>query len=200
MESDHFDALARTLTSVRSRRQALVAILGGALGMVLGATSIEETEAKKKKPCPACMKRKKGKCKGKKPDGTACPGGTCQGGSCCVPQETGLICAAGCGTRSDTCGGTVSCPCPAGQDCLGNGSCARTCNSATQNCPMGCRCSGARSAEGAVICTPQSVVTCDQVPQPCTTSTECPQGSVCQFTPCGAGGTTAFRCMPVCNG
>src|SRR4051794_24260786 len=36
--------------------------------------------AKKKKPCPPCKTRKKGKCKVTLPDGTAGAGGTCQGG------------------------------------------------------------------------------------------------------------------------
>src|SRR5215213_1036674 len=144
MHNASFDAVTRSLTAAltgRTTRRGMTRLLAGlALGGPLAL--LGRSPAAAKKTCSPCKKRKKGKCKGKKPDGTACPGGTCQGGRCCVPQETALICAAGCGTRSDTCGGAVACPCPAGQDCLGNGSCARTCNPSAQNCPTGCRCSG----------------------------------------------------------
>jgi hypothetical protein len=206
MDVYRFDALTRALSDVHSRRSLGRFLSSIALGGPLALLGVAEVNAgkhkhkKRRKKCPPCTKRKQGKCKGKKSDGTACPGGTCQGGRCCVPHDSALVCAAGCGTRSDTCGGAVDCPCPAGQDCLGNGSCARTCNPVAQNCPTDCRCSGARSTEGAVICTPKTVVTCDQVPQPCTTSAECPQGTVCQVTGCGAGGTETTRCVPVCNG
>ena len=84
MDADRFDALSRSLTDVRSRRAALAALLGGTLGMV----GLAETEAKKKKKCPPC--RKRGTCKGKKPNGTPCPSfGTCQGGKCVVPFCSG---------------------------------------------------------------------------------------------------------------
>jgi len=200
MESDHFDALARTLTSVRSRRQALVAILGGALGMVLGATAIEETEAKKKKPCPACKKRKKGKCKANKPDGTACPGGTCQGGSCCVPESAAATCArAACGTvRTNTCGQAVICSCPAGQDCLSNGSCGITCTASSQ-CPHGCTGCGFASTEGPSHCI-APITGCESVPQSCTSTAECPLGQHCQGIKCDLSGQLVNRCIPMCTG
>src|SRR5688572_9355878 len=80
MDAERFDSLARSFTAVPTRRRALVATLGGALG-VLGLVHPDET-AGKKKPCPPCKKRKQGKCKKKLPDGTGCSGGTCQNGSC----------------------------------------------------------------------------------------------------------------------
>src|SRR5215207_1857345 len=76
MDADRFDALSRSLTDARSRRGALASLLGATLGLV----GLDRTEAKK--TCPPCKKRKKGKCKKNKPDGTACPGGTCRGGVC----------------------------------------------------------------------------------------------------------------------
>jgi hypothetical protein len=135
MDADRFDALARSLTAARSRRRALAA-LSGALGLVVGASSVEEAEAKKKK-CPPCKKLKKGKCKKKKPDGTPCPTGTCQSGSCvsssspppapppppvCTPSCTdGKVCQAGnvcaCPSTTEACGDT----CCSGQTGVADG-------------------------------------------------------------------------------
>jgi len=80
MDVDRFDALARALTSAHPRRGVLATTLGGALGL-LGLAHPDAGEAKKK-PCPPCKKRKKGKCKGRLPDGASCRGGSCRGGSC----------------------------------------------------------------------------------------------------------------------
>jgi hypothetical protein len=80
MDALRFDTLTRLLTRTGSRRRALLAALGGALGTTLGAFSVEEAAAKKS--CPPCKKRnKQGKCK-KKSDGTTCPDGTCENGRC----------------------------------------------------------------------------------------------------------------------
>jgi hypothetical protein len=73
MDDSRFDTLTRSLTTAGSRRRALTTVLGGALGLV-AAASLDDAVAKKK-PCPPCKKRKKGKCKAKLPDGTACSGG-----------------------------------------------------------------------------------------------------------------------------
>ena len=80
MDAPRFDRLTRALTTAGSRRRALGGLLLGSLGLL--GSHRDEASAKKKKPCPPCKKRKKGKCKAKLPDGTACSGGTCQGGSC----------------------------------------------------------------------------------------------------------------------
>jgi hypothetical protein len=90
MDADHFDSLARSLCIAGSRRRALVAILGGALGVVVGASPVRESLAekkkgKKKKSCSQCKKRKNGQCK-PRANGTACRGdGTCQRGRCKAP-------------------------------------------------------------------------------------------------------------------
>jgi hypothetical protein len=90
MRAHRFDALARTLTSAGSRRRAVTGLLSSTLGLVMGASLLEEAEGKKKKTCSPCKKRKRGKCKRKKPDGTTCPDfGTCQGGRCRVPFCSG---------------------------------------------------------------------------------------------------------------
>src|SRR5215207_1530485 len=78
MDGSRFDALTQTLMAAGSRRRALVLALGGTLAPLLAQ---KETEAKKKKACPPCKKRKKGKCKANLPDGMGCSGGTCQGGA-----------------------------------------------------------------------------------------------------------------------
>src|SRR5687767_13492606 len=83
MDGPRFDTLTRSLTTTGSRRRALGGLLLGSLGR-LGSRADEATA--KKKPCPPCKKRKKGKCK-KKPDRTACNGGTCQGGNCVATQS-----------------------------------------------------------------------------------------------------------------
>ena len=94
MDGDRFDALARALTAIGSRRRALGA-LGGALGS-LGLAHPNEAPAKKKKPCPPCRWRKKGKCKKTFPDGAACRGGTCQGGRCITALAPSPVCPVPC--------------------------------------------------------------------------------------------------------
>ena len=86
MLADRFDALTQSLTVARSRRHAFAVTLGG----VLSALGCATTEAKKKKKCLPCKKRKQGKCKGAKPDGAVCAGGTCQSGRC-VPASPGPV-------------------------------------------------------------------------------------------------------------
>ena len=60
MDGSTFDRLTRTVTTAGSRRRALGGVLASTLGL-LGAGG-EYAAAKKKKPCPPCKKRKKGKC------------------------------------------------------------------------------------------------------------------------------------------
>ena len=78
MDGNQFDDLLRA--AFASRRT----LLGHALAAGSVFTGYEMTEAKKKKkkPCSSCKKRKKGKCKANRPDGTACSGGSCVGGVC----------------------------------------------------------------------------------------------------------------------
>jgi hypothetical protein len=84
MDQTRFDALARSLSSGMTRRG--LGRLFGVLsvgGVFASLASQDATGAKKKKPCPPCKKRKKGKCKANLPDGTACEnGGTCLSGGC----------------------------------------------------------------------------------------------------------------------
>jgi hypothetical protein len=178
MNGSHVDALARSLTTAGFGRRALAGLFAGALGPALGASSADEAAAaKKKKPCPPCKKRKHGKCKKKRPDGTACAGGTCQGGRCSATPAPPPSC-------------------PSGLTPLANGSCARACttpDAPSAECP-GCFGCSAANTEGASYCIPLANV-CD--PTGCTTTAGCPQGTHCQetFLPgCGS------QCVPLCTG
>ena len=96
MDADRFDSLSRSLAITGSRRLALTAALGGALGL-LGLTHPDDATAggKCKPTCNECQTCTKGPCTktphGKKckkdtcqakGDGAGCSVGTCQSGSC----------------------------------------------------------------------------------------------------------------------
>lgn len=85
MDMRSFDGIIRLLSTSPSRRMLLTLCLGG----IFATHDISGTRAKKrrKKTCSPCQKKKKGKCKGPKPDGTPCPEGTCLGGLCTLLQS-----------------------------------------------------------------------------------------------------------------
>src|SRR5215208_3853558 len=101
MDADRFDSLARTLTTMGSRR-ALAAAIGGALGVIALAdpkNAAAGNSGKCKPTCDECEKCDKGKChktkhgkvckKGKckpKPNDSPCSGsGRCLNGTCNLP-------------------------------------------------------------------------------------------------------------------
>jgi hypothetical protein len=189
MDSDRFDALSRVLSS---RRAALTGVLGG-VAALLGLPRVEEASAHN--PIPACQKladptkrqaclrrarrhnRKQHSCKAK-PLAVTCADGRC-------------------GPRRNNCRRQVSCPCASGKLCLGNRTCSRFCGLSVP-CPPGCAC-GAPDISGSLIhCLPLTISDCPQVPQVCTSSTECPFGHYCGRTVCGPGMTEQGRCIPVC--
>src|SRR5215212_6827590 len=134
MDADRFDALARSLTQPRSRR-----VLTAALGGLLAVTAIPLKA--KKKPCPPCKKRKKGKCTKKLPEGTVCGSGkTCQNGSC-LTAVTPPFCAVQ--PAWTPCGSNQFCQ---GGACLsGTGICsvgADICTTGTCPGATGCQCGG----------------------------------------------------------
>lgn len=100
MDGHQFDDLLRTLA--RSRRAAIVTLVGAAAGVVgLPDTAAGKKRKKKKKKCrgcPACTSCVKGKCVAV-PNFTPCGGACqeCQGGQC-VNKANGT-----------TCGGTNQC-------------------------------------------------------------------------------------------
>ena len=179
MDGSQFDAISRTVTLARSRRQALTGALAGALGLMRVVD--EPAAAKKKKTCGAGLttckikkgKKKKTRCIDTTLDpsncgrcGNRCPNGqVCRMGSCgtvqpplpppptpCVPTS----CPADiCGSVPDGCDGTITCGCPAGQVCVGS-----TCQPCTM---VGDVCKPCIMVDG--ICEP-CTVTCAN-PQTC---------------------------------
>ena len=93
MDADRFDSVARALTG-RASRRALASAFAGSLGL-LGLPEVGKVTAKKK-PCPPCKTRKKGKCTSNKPDGAACPGGACRRGRCAATRAALGPCGTGC--------------------------------------------------------------------------------------------------------
>lgn len=114
MDDFDFDALARSLGTAGSRRLALTGLIGSTLGLGLGAASTERAEARKKK-CPPCKKRKKGKCRATKPKKRPCGGKCIPANQCCTDAECGerRLCVDGacvigqgtCVTGADFCDG-----------------------------------------------------------------------------------------------
>lgn len=88
MDGQQFDDLLRA--AFTSRRTLLGGMLAAG-GAFSGHELAQAKKKKKKKQCPPCKKRKKGKCKGRQPDGVACPGGSCRSGAC-VPCGSGGDC------------------------------------------------------------------------------------------------------------
>jgi len=169
MDGSTFDRLARSLRMAGSRRRALAGLLGSAVAL-LGAQA-EDAAAKKK--CAPCKKRKQGTCKGKKPDGTACAGGSCKGGRCVanpvpptptpmpmpMPCRTDFDCVASEFCQTDT---GVCAPCRGGgKSCIaaGGGLNTRLC------CSNFCAASFCRD-----LC-------------PSGAGTECPSGNCCRPGP-----------------
>src|SRR5262245_20305946 len=93
--------MLRSLASAASRRDVLTGLASGALATLPLGPDGQDAAAKKKKTCPSCKKRQKGKCKQTLPDGTTCPGGKCQGGAC-LPSSAEPTCTPNCSDR--TCG------------------------------------------------------------------------------------------------
>lgn len=140
------------------------------------------------------------------PDGS---GQTCQGGHCACPsghKDCGGDCIPlnaccddddcdGCEVcENQTCVVSACCPkCPSGQECLSNGSCATVCveQADCTGCSGGC---SFASVEGPQHCI-ESVFACENIPQVCTSTSECPIGQHCQPTTC----FDEKRCFPLCN-
>jgi hypothetical protein len=215
MDGSQFDTLLRGLTTARSRRGAVLGLLGGTLGL-LGFSDTEAKKHKKKKkkhgggspppsppvspPTSGCQPHCQGKQCGDDGCGSVCGGcGTgqvCTSGTCCIPEPVGNTCAGRCGTWTNNCGQSVPCAaCPAGKVCLSNGSCSTPCPNFGV-CPAGCSCTPP-NGEGAQICA-QNEASCADLPQPCTTTTDCPVGQHCITTGCGQNNTDVLRCGRVC--
>jgi hypothetical protein len=131
MDGSQFDTLLRGLTTVRSRRGALLGLLGGAVGL-LGLTEAKARHHKKKHKKPGrslpvdCAVQ---------PDFTNCGGGQqCSGGVCATPPN--------CGVHPDRCDSAL--------DCCGN-----VCDQAQGVCPLSDPdnpCRDARSCSDGAAC------------------------------------------------
>ncbi len=153
MDDQHFDSLARSLASGRSRRTAVRLLAGGALGALLTALGLEEAGAacvRVGRRCETgrqcCTKRcVRGRCAC--PRGTTrcgrrcCPAGqTCQNGACvaaCAGEDPTVTCAAnGCGPKTNSCNQTVDCGTCQGDLTCQNGFCA--CPNGLTACSTNC--------------------------------------------------------------
>jgi hypothetical protein len=218
MDHDRFDSLTRSFGAAASRR-SLVRAFGGGLTALLGwphggsevvAKNKGGKKHKKKKtqtpppPSATCTPRCRRKVCGDDGCGGSCgscaAGQVCASGTCCTPEPVAVTCSGRCGTvtNAKTCHQPVACSCPAGQQCLGNGSCAAVCSSSATICPVNGFCNCGASAEGSIHCYGTSY--CNVSLQVCTSTTECPVGQYCQTTMCGPGpvGSPENRCWPLC--
>ncbi len=183
MDDQQFDRLTRALSS---RRTALRGLLGGSLAL-LGLSPDADVAAhnlipgckkiKDVKKRQACLKRAKRHNKQR---------------HSCKAQSISATCAGRCGVWKNNCGKGVPClACPTGHQCLGNGSCARTCSDANPVCPATCGACGYPTTEGTRAC----IAAIDLCPtQTCSSTSQCSPGFHCQ--PCERGGPN--YCFPLC--
>lgn len=128
---------------------------------VRAASRVQPEKKKKKKKCPPCKRRAKGKCKGRLPDGAACPGGACQSGACVPPTPDCRCDGRECGPNA--CGQSCG-PCPSDRVCQ-DGRCLLAC--APGLTPCGSECVDLRSdrfncgACGADCAFPHALATCE---------------------------------------
>ncbi len=140
MDGSQFDTLLRIVTTTRSRRGAILSVLGGVAGLIdLGASEAKHKKHKHKKggsppgspppgkrcpaSCPDCQQCVNGQSCTPKTDGTACGNNdckTCQSGSC-VNKVDNTVCNDGAGLcGSGTCNTPPPCS-PYGTQCAGPG-------------------------------------------------------------------------------
>ncbi len=220
MDNSRFDSLAKVFAARRPRRAALPLLAAFGLGLAArDDASAAKSNTCQRKPgeCETCKKgkcqRKNGKkrCKaGKvqpKPEGTACSSGRCQNGQClsqsvptlnCVLEPLATTCARGCGTRLNNCNQSIVCPCPGGQNCLPNGTCARPCTTAAEcaDCGSGGAFCGRVTTEVQRNCIEVGEgIFCSDRPL-CTSTADCPLGFQCQICTV-AGQPDTQRCADV---
>ena len=189
MESEQFDRFTRALGS----RRSVLAGLAGSLASLLGFTDAHVVRAHN--PVRTCR-------------GIADPG---KRSRClrrarahnrkrhtCRPQPVSVTCANRCGRTTNNCKKAVACACPAGKLCLINDSCSRLCDGEVIPCPANCEC-GVPAVEGGTHCFPAAIQKCEQVPQVCTSTSQCPIGHFCGIADCGPAGALEGRCIPVCS-
>ena len=180
MDHQAFDGLTRSLTASltgSTTRRGITRLLGGlALGGPLALLGLGEAGATCTKKCGPCKRCKKGKCKGKKPDGTACTGGTCQRGVCipaavqAPPPPSPLICPSGTFAVAGRCAPN----------------CGQTCEAKAGVC--------ATTFEGFPYCAPKA--SCPAVPKTCSSHADCAAQEFCTQAGCGPNAELVTRCVP----
>jgi len=209
MDGSRFDDITRALAAGASRRAVLRRLGAGLAGVGLAAAGRGAARAAPS-PCAAfCADQPGARGAQCRQACRACAGGPA---ATCLNAATGSFactdlltdeancgaCGAACGA-GETCQDAVCCAttvcgptcCDAGQDaCLLNQSCAETCTPTGAACPQGCGCFP--SVEGPYHCIASGNPTCDDIPQVCSSTADCPPGQHCQETGCGA------RCLALC--
>ena len=157
MDPRDFDRLARTLDEGQSRRRALRALAGGALGLAAASLGFDKTSAAAKRSVGnACRLNgdcASGLCQRQGPsraicacsatsEGATCPGGVCHEQACCAPDAKATTCGTLCGPQTNNCGQSVEC----GACCIPNGGycditnflecCSKACLISSDNVPI----------------------------------------------------------------
>ena len=179
MDTERFDGWVRALTTARTRRSALVSLVGGGLGLV-GFAAAEAKKHKKKK-----------KKRGNVPP-PASPPPASPPTAICVPDPPSATCAGRCGFWNNNCGQSVSClACPGSTQCLSNGSCAQACQMiGGPPCPGDCGCSFP-TPEGTSHCIETLTTSCPT--ETCRTTADCRPGFQCSAC------NEVLTCLPLCS-
>ncbi|MFN8590418.1 MAG: hypothetical protein U0031_03070 [Thermomicrobiales bacterium] len=109
MDDNRFDLMTRGLATLPTRRSVAGGLVALGLGFVVSPWGDAALAGKQK--CKPCQRKKHGKCRGHKPDGTPCEGDReCCDGKClekCGPTEQRDPATCGCCVvTGQTCGGT----------------------------------------------------------------------------------------------
>jgi hypothetical protein len=172
MDADRFDSLARSLRDAACRRTIIGLLSTSTLGGALASLAVGDAEAKnRKRPrCRPCRKRKNGRCKGKKPNGTVCGvDKVCRDGKCISASDPHIP---GCSTGNDFCSGDQA-------SCLGTPEC-------------GCFV----TVEHDTICGNLTHFQGCPTTTSCTSSDDCHDVEFCVALPCCPEGKAV--CVPLC--
>jgi hypothetical protein len=135
MDPARFDRLVRAVAATPTRRRVSQVLAGLVASGVIESARRDEVTAKKR--CKPCRRRKKGTCKGKKPNDTSCNGeGKCFAGTC-IPRPTCVGNAGNCSQAVQCCSGFCD-----GIECFAGG--AGTECYETSDCTIGLSCIGYR--------------------------------------------------------
>lgn len=94
MNEFSFDAFARALNEARPRRSVVRILAGSGIAGLFGLGIEDDLEAKKRKSCGPCRRKKRGKCRKKRQDGIPCgTNGYCDNGRCRECSQLGTTCA-----------------------------------------------------------------------------------------------------------